>query len=86
MAAILLDLVMPETDGFAVIHHLKASTTLRGIPVIVLTAKDLSKQDIDFLERETNAYFQKGLNWKESLLAEIREATGGVQELAGEVP
>ena len=36
---ILLDIMMPEMDGFQVLAHLKADEKLRDIPVIVVTAK-----------------------------------------------
>jgi DNA-binding response OmpR family regulator len=37
--AVLLDLMMPDMDGWEVFHQLKASETTRTIPVIVVTAK-----------------------------------------------
>jgi CheY-like chemotaxis protein len=40
---VLLDLCMPEMDGYQVLEHLQADDTLRHIPVLVLTAAD----DID---------------------------------------
>lgn len=36
---ILLDLMMPEMDGGDVFHHMKEEVELRGIPVVVVTAK-----------------------------------------------
>lgn len=41
---VLLDLMMPDMDGWAVYQQMKAGTTTRGIPVIVITAK---AQNID---------------------------------------
>lgn len=38
--AVLLDIVMPEMDGFEVLRHLKADDILREIPVIVISALD----------------------------------------------
>jgi len=37
--AVLLDLMMPDMDGWEVYHQLKAEETTRAIPVIVVTAK-----------------------------------------------
>jgi len=39
---ILLDLMMPEMDGFAVVEALKTNPRLRNIPIVVVTAKELS--------------------------------------------
>ena len=42
---ILLDLMMPEMDGFAFIHALQQREEGRGIPIVVLTAKDVTAED-----------------------------------------
>jgi adenylate cyclase len=42
---ILLDLMMPEMDGFAVVAALQKEPQWRDIPVIVITARDLDAQD-----------------------------------------
>lgn len=80
--AILLDLLMPEVDGFEVIRHIKENPALREIPIFVLTAKDLTATDIEVLTRETRAFFQKGIPWKEELLAQVRKAVGELRSQA----
>jgi CheY-like chemotaxis protein len=42
VSAVLLDLVMPEMDGFELLLRMKEDFALRNIPVLVLTAKDLT--------------------------------------------
>jgi len=42
---ILLDLMMPEMDGFAVVAALQKEPRWRDVPVIVVTARDLDAQD-----------------------------------------
>ena len=49
--AILLDLMMPELDGFELLAQLRAHPDHREIPVIVLTAKNLSRQDVQRLQQ-----------------------------------
>jgi CheY-like chemotaxis protein len=47
---VLLDLMMPELDGFGVLEELQADPGRRGIPVIVLTAKELTAEESALLE------------------------------------
>jgi CheY-like chemotaxis protein len=42
---ILLDLMMPEMDGFAVVAALQKEASWRDLPVIVITARDLDAKD-----------------------------------------
>jgi CheY-like chemotaxis protein len=42
---LLLDLMMPEMDGFGVVAALQANPAWRDIPVVVVTALDLTAQD-----------------------------------------
>jgi signal transduction histidine kinase/DNA-binding LacI/PurR family transcriptional regulator/DNA-binding response OmpR family regulator len=58
---ILLDLMMPEMDGFAVIEALQARETMRNIPVIVLTARLLSEADLERCNRGVSAILSKGV-------------------------
>jgi PAS domain S-box-containing protein len=78
VSAILLDLIMPEMDGFELLLRMKEEPGLRNIPVLVLTAKDLTDNEIEMLRRETIGLFQKGREWKAQLLADLRKAVGGL--------
>jgi len=68
---ILLDLIMPEMDGFQFIHALRSRDEWRKIPVIILTAKALSSEE----KRRLNVYAAKILQKKaysqEELLREV---------------
>ena len=79
VSAILLDLIMPEMDGFELLLRMKEDPGLRNIPVLVLTAKDLTDNEIDMLRHETIGLFQKGREWKKQLLADLRRAVGAHQ-------
>lgn len=57
---IILDLMMPEIDGFTLLETLKASPQTAHIPIIVVSAKDLTSQEADFLDDTTKAVWQKG--------------------------
>jgi PAS domain S-box-containing protein len=78
--AILLDLLMPEVDGFEVLRRIKANEDLRNLPVFVLTAKELTEVDIETLQKETRQFFRKGLAWKEELLRQMQQAVGAGAE------
>jgi PAS domain S-box-containing protein len=72
IAAVLLDLMMPEMNGFELLSRMKDNCAWRGIPIFVLTAKSLTDSEIEMLRRETIGLFQKGDEWKGQLLAELR--------------
>jgi CheY-like chemotaxis protein len=68
---ILLDLVMPEMDGFEVLEHVKHDAALKDIPVIILTAKNLTEEDGEVLKRQAQALLQKNGAWKEGLMTTL---------------
>lgn len=70
---ILLDLVMPEMDGFEVLEHVKHDAALKDIPVIILTAKSLTEEDAELLKRQAQALLQKDGAWKEGLMATLEK-------------
>ncbi len=57
---ILLDLMMPEMDGFAVLDVLKADKELSQIPVIVVTAKELTSLEKQRLQGKAQSLMEKG--------------------------
>ena len=71
---IILDLMMPEVDGFAVLEALKSDKTTRSIPIIVVTAKDLTPRERDVLNKGVEALLQKGLFEQQELLADVAAA------------
>jgi CheY-like chemotaxis protein len=71
---IILDLMMPDLDGFAVLEAIKADKTTRSIPVIVVTAKTLTAEERDMLNRRVQSLLQKGIFEQEELLADVAAA------------
>jgi threonine synthase len=71
---VITDLMMPGMDGFGVIDTLKADDALRDIPVIVLTAKELTVKERDRLNGQIDSLLQKGTFLNEELLQSIVEA------------
>ncbi len=70
---ILLDLLMPEMDGFQFVQALRDKASWADIPVIVLTAKDLSGDDRERLSGEVEAVLQKGALSREELLRHVTD-------------
>jgi threonine synthase len=73
---ILLDLMMPEIDGFGVLDALKRDEDLKDIPVIVVTAKELTSSERRRLSGRIKMLLEKGTFTDEDLLEEILEALG----------
>ena len=71
--AILLDLLMPRMDGFELIATLQKDPERRAIPVIVLTAKTLTRQERRALNEHALAVIQKGALDREALMAELKQ-------------
>jgi len=68
---ILLDLMMPEMDGFEFLDELRRRPQWRTIPVIVLMAKDLTPEDRRRLDGQIERIYQKGSFDRQALLSEI---------------
>ena len=71
-ALILLDLMMPEMDGFELLQRLREREAWRAIPVVVVTAKDLTSEERLALASRTEQVIEKGAYAREQLLAEVR--------------
>ena len=74
---ILLDLMMPELDGFGFLEQLRSNHAWQDIPVIVVTAKDLTDEDHLRLNRQVTLILEKGGFQPETLLAQIRSSLRG---------
>jgi CheY-like chemotaxis protein/nitrogen-specific signal transduction histidine kinase len=70
---ILLDLMMPEMDGFEFVTRLRQNDKWRSIPVVVLTATKLSAEDQARLHSYVDSILQKASNQKEELLRQIHQ-------------
>ncbi len=85
----LLDLVMPEMDGFQFLEELRKRPEWRDLPVIVVTAKDLTKDERLRLEGQV-IVLQKGSYQSEELLRETGRLVASrirnqAENLAGQV-
>ncbi len=72
--AVILDLFMPEMDGFKIIEAMQASTELREIPVIVISGGDLSTKQQEKLDTLNLHLLQKGSLTSEDLLITLERS------------
>jgi CheY-like chemotaxis protein len=70
---ILLDLMMPEMDGFELIDQLRQNPQYQNIPIVVITAKDLTNEDRHRLSGYVQNVLQKGSYNRKTLLAEVNQ-------------
>jgi signal transduction histidine kinase/DNA-binding response OmpR family regulator len=73
---ILLDLMMPEMDGFEFVARIREQERWRSIPILVITAKDITNEERSRLEGGVARILQKGGYGRAELLAEIRGLVG----------
>jgi PAS domain S-box-containing protein len=77
VSAAIIDLMMPEMNGFELIFRIRSTPRTQNLPIIVLTAKDLNTQDFEVLRRETKAILLKGRSWREDLVTRLRSLVPG---------
>ncbi|RPH32086.1 MAG: response regulator [Bacteroidales bacterium] len=67
--AMILDLMIPDIDGFEVLKNLRNAEATAHIPVLILTAKHINKEELTFLKRNNiHQLIQKGDVKREELL------------------
>ena len=72
---ILLDLMMPEMDGFEIVAALQEEPLWRDVPVIVITARDLNAKDRERLNSGVHSVLLKNTFRPDELVERIRELT-----------
>lgn len=81
---IFLDLVMPGLNGFDTLKHLKADQKTSHIPVIIITSKDLDKEELRTLEEGANSILRKDSITRMAAMEKIREALANIRR--GQIP
>ncbi|MEG4317719.1 MULTISPECIES: response regulator [unclassified Microcoleus] len=69
---IFLDLMLPEMDGFELIAELRKSHSGDPIPIVVITAKDLTPAESQQLNGYVDRVLQKGVYSCDTLLRDVR--------------
>lgn len=70
--AIILDLMMPDENGFDFLHWRETQdASVKGTPIIVNTAKNLTEEEKFYLARACDRIMQKGINFADKLVSEV---------------
>ena len=75
-AIILLDLMMPEMDGFEFLSEIRSVPRASTVPVVVVTAKELTADERKLLNGHVTTVLQKGNHSRDELLSEIASQLG----------
>jgi PAS domain S-box-containing protein len=68
---VILDMMLPEVSGFELLGEWRASLRTAGLPVFVLTSKDLSQEEQSYLRTHAEVLFRKQQPWHEALVKQI---------------
>jgi CheY-like chemotaxis protein len=75
-AVVVLDLLMPDVDGFDVVERLRADPLVADVPIVVLTSKDMTRADHDRLNGQISYIAQKGSLPKSELVDLVGRLVG----------
>jgi signal transduction histidine kinase/CheY-like chemotaxis protein len=85
--AMILDLMMPEVDGFQVLRAIRSAERTAHIPVLILTAKHASREELSFLQgNHIHQVIQKGAISRRDLLAAINRMVSPLREEQAPAP
>ena len=69
---VILDLLLPDVNGFRLIAEWRADSRTADLPIFVLTNKDLTQEEKDYLQANTGALFRKHEPWRDTLVKHIQ--------------
>ena len=75
---VILDLILPQVSGFQLLAEWRTHPRTADLPVFVLTSKDLTGEEQDYLRTHTVLLLQKQQPWQETLIAQLRRTVPGV--------
>jgi DNA-binding response OmpR family regulator len=75
---IILDLILPDVSGFQLLAEWRTNSRTIDLPIFVLTSKDLTVEERDYLSHNTALLLQKQQTWQETLIAQLQRTLSGV--------
>jgi signal transduction histidine kinase/CheY-like chemotaxis protein/BMFP domain-containing protein YqiC len=71
-AVVLLDLIMPQMNGFEMLRAMRENEAWHDVPVVIVTSKDLGRDELEWLRANTIEVLQKGVYGRAELIAALR--------------
>jgi signal transduction histidine kinase/DNA-binding response OmpR family regulator len=68
---VILDLILPDASGFQLLAEWRTGSRTSELPIFVLTSKDLTPEEQDYLRTKTTALFRKQELWQEGLTRQL---------------
>jgi signal transduction histidine kinase/DNA-binding response OmpR family regulator len=71
-AVLILDLMMPGMNGFEMLRTIRQEVNWHDVPVVIITSKDLTREERDWLRGNAMEVFQKGDYGRSELIETVR--------------
>lgn len=71
---VILDLILPDVSGFELLAQWRGNPSTADMPVFVLTSKDLTLEEKEYLRANSAALLQKKDRWQEMLFRQLKKA------------
>ena len=71
---VILDLILPKVSGFELLAEWRAKPRTADLPVFVLTSKDLTGEEEQYLRKHAESLFHKQQSWQQALTNQLRRA------------
>jgi CheY-like chemotaxis protein len=65
--------MMPEMNGFEMLRAMRDNAAWHDVPVVIVTSKDLSRDELEWLRGNTMEVFQKGAYGRLELVTALRD-------------
>jgi signal transduction histidine kinase/DNA-binding response OmpR family regulator len=78
---VILDLKLPEVSGFELIAEWRKSSLTADLPIFVLSNKDLTHEEREYLRTNTGALLSKHNEWREELVRQVQRAAPQLTEV-----